>query len=67
MPSVSVRLLLRTIVQDIGPNVHLSVLVSPNNVPALALYRRAGFQPEAGFGEYAGHNERLSLVLRTTA
>jgi len=58
--------LLRAIVQDVPPGTELGVLVSPNNVPALALYKRAGFQPDI-VGEYAGHSQHLSLVLKTTA
>jgi ribosomal protein S18 acetylase RimI-like enzyme len=58
--------LLRAIVQDVQPGTELGVLVSPTNVPALALYKRIGFEPDV-VGEYAGHSQYLSLVLKTTA
>lgn len=58
--------LVRVILQDLGPNVEVGVLVAPNNTPALALYKSLGFQPDT-VGEYAGHCQQLSLVFRTTA
>jgi ribosomal protein S18 acetylase RimI-like enzyme len=59
--------LLNMALQSVGPDVkEIGVLISPNNAPALALYKSAGFQPDI-LGEYAGHAEHLSLVLKTTA
>jgi [ribosomal protein S18]-alanine N-acetyltransferase len=61
------KALVNMILQSVGPNMEVGVLVSPNNLPALALYKSVGFQPVVRKGEYAGHGEHLSLVLRTTA
>jgi ribosomal protein S18 acetylase RimI-like enzyme len=57
--------LIRAIIEDVGPGVALSALVSPTNVVGQAFYRSLKFEPDVRLGEYAGHSEHLSLVLRT--
>ena len=59
------KALINMVLQSVGPNMEIGVLVSQSNVPALALYKSVGFQPVSRKGEYAGHGEHLSLVLRT--
>ncbi len=61
------RALVDMALQSLGPDVEVGALVSPNNLPALALYKSAGFQRDVRLGEYAGHSEHLSLILKTTA
>lgn len=58
-------LLIRAIIEDVGPGVALSVLISPTNVVGQAFFRNLNFQPDVRLGEYAGHSEHMSLVLRT--
>ena len=57
--------LIRAIIEDVGPGVALSALVSPTNVVGQAFFRNLNFQPDVRLGEYAGHGEVLSLILRT--
>ena len=45
-------------------NTIRAATVSPTNVVGQAFYRSLKFEPDVR-GEYAGHSEYLSLVLRT--
>jgi ribosomal protein S18 acetylase RimI-like enzyme len=56
------KALVNMVLQSVGSGVEVGALVSPNNAPALALYKSVDFQPDVRLGE--GHSQ---LVLRTTA